>query len=210
MVESDAAGIRANWNTRWRSDFGAIVAGAFVTVGVGLTLLSLGAAIGLTADPATELTVREAVIGGGVWTLLSIVVGTLIGSMVSVRLSAHYGRGEAACQGLCSWAVAFVGTIFYTSFVGALGAVGDVAAGAAPMVGDLGALGQQLGDRAAQGGGAAAQAADIGAWTSWGYFVTALFASLAGAVGGLWGLPATEDEDHRRARLGQPLRPADV
>lgn len=206
MVESDAAGIRANWNTRWRSDFGAILAGAFVTVGVGRTLLSLGTAIGLTAvDASSEVTVREAVIGGGVWALLSIVVGTLIGSMVSVRLSAHYGRGEAACQGLCSWAVAFVGTMFFTSFVSATGAV----AGAAPMVGELGALGQQLGERSADAQ-AAAQAADIGAWAGWGYFVTALFAALAGAVGGLWGLPAVADEEHRRARLGQPLRPADV
>ena len=42
------------------------------------------------------------------------------------------------------------------------------------------------------------------------FFVVFALVALAGAVGGLWGLPATEDEDHRRARLGQPLRPADV
>lgn len=187
MADRETSG---GWVRRsWRADFGGIVAGACVAVATGLTLVSLGAAIGLGAvDPGDGASLRDAIVGGGTWTLVSIVAGSLLGGIASVRLGAYQERGQAACQGLCAWAAAFVGSIFCTVLLGVL------AGTLPPAAAEQGAI----------------DVADAGAVAGWGFFVTALLAAIAGTVGGLWGwMPATADEE-RRTRFGEPLRPADV
>jgi hypothetical protein len=205
MVESDAAGIRANWNTRWRSDFGAILAGAFVTVGVGLTLLSLGSALEvLSPDVLARGDIRALLREGGGWVVVSIVLGTLVGAYASVRLSAHYGRREAACQGLCSWAVAFVGSMVLAAGMGALSAPYGAAVPGEGVIGALPIL------EAPPVADVDPAAAEVGAGGSWGFFGAAFLAALAGAVGGLWGLPAAARSPGDREGLGAPMEPIDV
>jgi hypothetical protein len=173
----------------WRADFGGIVAGACVAVASGLTLLSLGAAVGLTAvDPGDGSALRDVVVGGGAWTLVSIVTGTLLGAIASVRLGAYQDRGQAACQGFCTWATAFVGSLFCATLLGALAGV--------------------LPPEPLQEGVAAP--VETGAVAGWGFFATALLAAFAGAVGGVWGLPPVTGDEERPSRFGEPLRPADV
>jgi hypothetical protein len=214
--------IRASTATRGRSDFGAILAGALVTVSVGIALLALGAAIGFSSlDPAQgDWGGKGLLIGGGAWTMIAIVLATLVGAMTSVRLSAHYGRAEAAAQGFSSWAMAFVGTLVFTTWFSA--ATATAAGSAAGAVGGVltPEITEQLREQA-QGttpaptpdrqAAAAGQAAEAGAWASWGFFFTALLAAVAGAAGGVWGLPGGRERvESRGPGVREPLRPADV
>ncbi len=222
--------------TQGRADVGAMVAGALVTVAVGITLLALGAAIGLTSiDPTQgDWGGRGLWMGGGAWTMLSIVVSTLAGAMASVRFGGAYTRSEAGAQGLGTWAFAFIGGVLFTTwFTTATAAVAGLAANAGanavsgnlpPEVArDLREQAQELTSPreapaeavvpgvATPSGEQAAEAAEAGAWAGWGFFVTAVLAALAGMLGGVWGLPGVgAREESPGPSVREPLRPLDV
>jgi hypothetical protein len=187
----DDVDIRASTATRGRADFGAIVAGAVVTGAVGVTLLALGASVGLAAiDPAQgDWGGRALLLRGGAWTMVSIVAATLVGAMTSVRLSAHYSRSEAAAQGLCAWALSFVGAILFTAWFTAAGL--GAPAGEGPLTPE-----QQ------------SAAASAGAWATWGLFLTSVLSAIAGAAGGIWGLPGGATRAEAKP-VNEPLRPVE-
>ena len=179
----DDVDIRASTATRGRTDMGAIVAGALVTVAMGITLLALGASLGLaTLDPGqADWGGRTLVVRGGAWTMLSIIVSTLVGAMTAARLSAHYSRSEAAAQGLTTWALSFVTVVVFLAWF-------STTTGAEPP---------------------AALDARAGAWASWGLFLTSLLSAVAGAAGGVWGLPGAGPSRAPATPRGEPLRPVE-
>lgn len=183
----DDVDIRASTATRGRTDVGAIVAGATVTVAVGITLLALGASLGLTAlNPGeADWGGRLLVVRGGTWTMLSIVLATLVGSMASARLSAHYSRSEAAAQGLTTWALSFVAVVLFMAWFSTT--AGPASGAATPSLGD----------------------SPGGAWASWGLFLTSLLSAVAGAAGGVWGLPGAGLSRASTRRGEEPLRPVE-
>ena len=190
----DDVDIRASTATRGRADMGAIVAGALVTVAVGITLLALGASVGLaTLDPTRgDWGGRALMVQGGTWTMLSIVASTLVGAMTSTRLSAHYSRSDAAAQGLTTWALAFVAVVLFTAWVS------TSAAGVAALGGEASPTLEQQ-----------AAAANAGAWATWGMFLTSLLSAVAGAAGGVWGLPGGGTRREETAAGREPLRPVE-
>jgi hypothetical protein len=201
---------------RDRADFGAVIAGACVTIGAGALLFALGAAIGLSAiDPtAADWNGRAAVVGGGVWSAVAIILGTLAGAYTSVRLAGHYSRADAGAHGLATWGLAFVATLAFTTAVsavtarsvtldGAIAAESAIDATAAPVnenpaepaaPTDLTSPGEattpNMNAPATESATeAATAAANAGAWASWAFFATALLSAVAGILGGIWALP---------------------
>jgi hypothetical protein len=193
------------------ADFGALLAGAGTTIGVGLMLLALGVAVGFSAfDPTEAFATRDALFGGGGWSLVAIVASTLVGGVLTTTLAPRMPQSAAVAHGIAQWALAFVAAMAFTTAIGAGAAPGATAA--API--DLPSF-EAFDDPAAQAQlqaeaeGTAQGAADAGAWASWGFFATALLAMIAGGVGGAWGNPTERGVDNRRV-LTPGMRPVDV
>lgn len=103
----------------------AVIAGAFVTAAIGLTLMALGAGMGLSAIspwPRAGLAATRVAPGAIVWVLLTQLLSCALGGYVAGRLrtkwaSVHnhevYFRDTA--HGLLVWAVAVVMTVVFFS-----------------------------------------------------------------------------------------------
>jgi hypothetical protein len=115
----------------------AVIAGAFVTAAIGLTLMALGAGMGLSAIspwPRAGWSATLSSPGAIVWVLITQLLSCALGGYVAGRLrtkwaSVHnhevYFRDTA--HGLLVWAVAVVMTVvFFSSLAASL--AGDVAA----------------------------------------------------------------------------------
>jgi hypothetical protein len=186
---------------RERADLGAVFAGACVVLGVGIALLALGAAVGLSALDLTtgDWGGRATVVGGGVWSAFAIVLGTLAGGYTAVRLAGHYSRADAGAHGLATWALAFVATLAFTSAFGAFAAPAAPAPAASPGVTEVPSGGETettpLADAVPSAGITPTTTvpddapARAGAWASWAFFATALLSAIAGILGGIWALP---------------------
>jgi hypothetical protein len=118
----------------------AVIAGAFVTAAIGLTLMALGAGMGLSAIspwPRAGWSATRVAPGAIVWVLLTQLLSCALGGYVAGRLrtkwaSVHnhevYFRDTA--HGLLVWAVAVVMTVvFFSSLATSL--AGDVSVAAA-------------------------------------------------------------------------------
>jgi hypothetical protein len=210
---------------RERADFGGVCAGAAVAVAVGLGLLALGAAIGLSAlNPGEgDWGGRAAVVGGGAWTLLSILIGSTVGGWATVRLGGHFNRADAAAHGLSTWALAFVTTLGFTSALSAAtmnpaALAANVPAAEVPTVPtpEAGvtpspeAAPQETPLNPASPPTTAQAAANAGAWASWGFFTTALLAAIGAILGANWALPVAARRIERGPTVREPMRPADT
>ena len=213
---------------RERADFGGVCAGAAVAVAVGLGLLALGAAIGLSAlNPGEgDWGGRAAVVGGGAWTLLSIVIGSTFGGWATVRLGGHFHRADAAAHGLATWALAFVTTLGFTTVLSAatmnpaaLAAnvpEANVPIATAPAVPEAGvtpapeAVPGETPEAPAAPQENVQAAANAGAWASWGFFTTALLAAIGAVLGAVYALPEAARRVVRGPTVREPLRPADT
>lgn len=199
-----------------RLSWGGIIAGAIATIAIGILLMSLGAAIGLTGmNPAQAISGQPgegiSPIWSGIWTFLSIVVATFIGAWLGSRHSTLFVKHDAAAQGIVIWGLSFLLTLGYVGWAGGMIAstgsqlVGSTlqtagsAAGAAAEQGQVSPeelqrdVQRQMpsGEEVRQGAAQVAEkATDVGAAVSWWFFVTALFSLVAGALGGLAGLPS--------------------
>jgi hypothetical protein len=229
MNEKESIDVRSFVDVqRERADFGGVCAGAAVAVAVGLGLMALGAAIGLSAlNPGQgDWGGRAAVVGGGAWTLLSIVIGSTVGGWATVRLGGHFNRADAAAHGLSTWALAFVTTLGFTSALSAatmnpaaLAAnvpAAEVPAATAPAAPEAGVTAipeatpgeTPLAPNVPQANVQAA--ANAGAWASWGFFTTALLAAIGAILGANWALPVAARRIERGPNVREPLRPADT
>lgn len=200
-----------------RISWGGIFIGLFSTLAIGILLLALGAAIGLTSINPSQGNWGSG-IWTGAWSLLSIVVATFLGAMIAARASTLFFRKDAGSLGFMVWASSFLTMIFVVATIagGALsqtaGVVGQAAGGALSGAGAA-AQGetispqaqQQIRERAQQAlptgpeaQKAASQVKEAGAVATWWFFASGLLAMIAGVLGGIVGMP-------KKLRTGKPL-----
>jgi len=100
--------VRTGW---WRPSWGAIFAGAFVTLAVFLTLQILGAGIGASALDLTgtrTTSARSMGIGAGIWWFITGLIALFIGGWVAGRLGWRANKTDRALHGLAVWSVFYV------------------------------------------------------------------------------------------------------
>jgi hypothetical protein len=113
--------VPAGWR---RTSWGAIFAGAFVTMAIFLTLQILGAGIGASALDLTGSRVTSATsfgIGAAIWWFITGLIALFIGGWVAGRLSWRLDRLERALHGLTVWSLFYVAMFLLT--LTALGAL---------------------------------------------------------------------------------------
>ncbi len=113
--------IREETGVLGRVDWGAILLAVVVGLGVTLLLVAMGIAVGaLVADDAGGRVITAAV---GGWTVLSALLGTLVGTFVGGRFARSRLPGSAVYHGLGAWALTTVVTVWLgvTGVVGLLG-----------------------------------------------------------------------------------------
>lgn len=113
-----------------RVSWGAIIAGAIITlvVQIMLGLLGIGIGIGIgvglaTVDPAGNGTPTAATFGTttGIWTAVAVLVATFIGAYVAARLAGSLTKGDGALHGLVTWATSTLIIVYLlTSGAGSL------------------------------------------------------------------------------------------
>lgn len=110
-----------------RLSWGAIFAGAFAALGVGILLFALGFALGLTSiNPSDPSSLRGSGIFTGVWSLVTAFIALFIGGLVASRGSGVMTKAGGTIHGLVMWAVTtVVGTWLLLSLLGNV--VGTVA-----------------------------------------------------------------------------------
>ena len=122
-----------------RISWGAILAGAVVAVAVGLTLNILGAAIGASVVDMTGRDTPDAEsfgIVGGIWLLVSNLIGLGFGGYVAARLSGTADDTDSILHGLSVWAVAFlVAAVISSNAI--TGAASTVTQGATNVLGGV-------------------------------------------------------------------------
>jgi len=104
----------AGWR---RTSWGAIFAGAFITLAVFLTLQILGAGIGASALDLTGSRVTSARsfgIGAAIWWFITGLIALFIGGWVAGRLSWRLDRLERALHGLTVWSLFYVAMFLLT------------------------------------------------------------------------------------------------
>jgi len=132
--EYSEGGYLQDWRRGWRRiSWGAIFAGAFVTLAVFLTLQILGAGIGLSAVDLTgrEVTsARSLGIGAAIWWLLTGLIALFIGGWVAGRLGWLANKLDRVLHGLTVWAVFYaIMFVLATTALGALAGGGLAALG---------------------------------------------------------------------------------
>ena len=116
-----------------RISWGAILAGATLTLVTLLALSLLGLAIGLgTVDPATEANPFSGLAtGSAIWLAVSTFLSLLLGGFTAARLAGLPKRTDGILHGLVTWGLVTLLTLFLATTVigrllsGALGVVGQ-------------------------------------------------------------------------------------
>ena len=182
----------------------AIIAGALVALAVALTLLVLGAAIGVSAMRPSADVAKGVGIGYSVWLLLSLCAGAFAGGAIAARCAALRYRGHGALYGVVTWALVTVvgaslaGGAIRSTVSGLFGAAKDTAqiAASSPAVNQeaqqqAGDLRDQASAAAGRAGTVVAQNADkaktgatIGLWALFAALLLPLGAALGGGVVG--------------------------
>jgi MFS family permease len=159
-----------------RLDWGAIVASVVAGIGITILLVTIGAAIGIEAADDTDDNAGRIAAGVGTWTVISALLGTLIGTFIGGRFSRWQSPGSATYHGITSWGV----TTLLGAWLGASGALGLL--GAALGREDVG---PQQAQQAEQGAPAEAaqQAADAISWGGWALALGMLLTLLAAIIG---------------------------
>jgi hypothetical protein len=116
-----------------RTLWGAVMAGAIVTLAVHITLDLLGAGIGMgliptDSDITAEAGARGFAVATGAWWLVTTIIAVFMGAMVAGRLLPQTRRDSAALQGLATWGLATV--IWVAAMTTVLGGVLGGAVGA--------------------------------------------------------------------------------
>jgi hypothetical protein len=83
----------------------AIVSGTLVALAAALTLLVLGAAIGITALRPSADVAKGLGIGFSVWLLISLCAGAFFGGWVAAASANTLRRGTAVIYGVVTWAL---------------------------------------------------------------------------------------------------------
>jgi hypothetical protein len=152
-------------------DWGAILASVFAGLGVTLLLVAFGSAVGIEAadDGGDETRISSIV---GTWTVISALLGTLIGTFIGGRYSRYQSAASAIYNAVTSWG--FVQVL-------ALWLAGNGIAGL--LAGGLRSVQDTPSAEAAQD--TAERASDAVSWGGWALALGMLF-TLAAAIAGWW------------------------
>jgi MFS family permease len=116
---------------RW----GAVFAGAVVSIGLWVLLQTLGVGLGLEQNDSGTAT--------AIWALVAPIIAMFLGGMIAARFATTYSRGVGALHGLVVWAISGVlGVAATASLVAMLVSNGDRVVG--PTVEDAQATGKAL------------------------------------------------------------------
>ncbi len=125
-----------------RVSWGAIVAGAFLTLATAWLMTLLGMAIGVSILDASEAAAMGTgfTIGTGLWMLLTALVAFFVGALLTARLARSADQMNGLLHGICLWSVTTV-LMLILSYWGIAGllqagasAVGSTISGAASTV----------------------------------------------------------------------------
>src|SRR5918994_2130869 len=152
-------------------DWGAILASVFAGLGTTLLLVAFGSAAGIEAadDGGDETRISSIV---GTWTVVSALLGTLVGTFIGGRYSRFQSGASAVYNALTSWG--FVQVL-------ALWLAGNGIAGL--LAGGLRSAEQTPTGAAAEG--TAEQIADAVSWGGWA-LALGMALTLAAAIAGWW------------------------
>ena len=123
-----------------RISWGAIIAGAILTLVVQIMLSLLGVGIGLaTLDPAGNGSPDASTLGSasGIWTILTVLIATFVGAYAAARLSGAGEKTDGVLHGIVTWATSTLVIVYLlTSGVsavigGTFGALGSSISGVA-------------------------------------------------------------------------------
>lgn len=95
-----------------RVSWGAILAGAFVSLAVFVLLTALGVAFGLSVASSSQL--ETIGIGAAIWYLVTVVLALMAGGCVTTRCTAGENKMEAVMYGVILWGVTFLMTVWVT------------------------------------------------------------------------------------------------
>lgn len=100
-------------------DWAAVIASVVTGIAVTTMLIILGVAAGLIAgDTGTDASDAAGILGAiGAWSVVAMVLGTLVGSLLGGRLARWLDRGSLAYHALTSWGVATILMIVLASLV---------------------------------------------------------------------------------------------
>jgi len=122
-------GMRVSWGGIW--------AGVLVVLGTLLFLMTLGLAVGISAD-ARNVDANAIGTGAVIWSAVSLLVALFLGGMAATRVSMVWERFAGLLQGVLVWVISLV-TVIYLGARGigimggsALGIVTGAATGAQP------------------------------------------------------------------------------
>jgi len=123
---------------RSRVSWGAIAAGAMVSVAVYFLLTLLGIAVGLEVSPSrNDVSLGT---GAALWSILTLLLAMFLGGWATSRLAVGETKLEAILYGVILWGVLFIG-MFWLFGVGVrigFGAMMGVASGATSVAADDG------------------------------------------------------------------------
>ena len=116
-----AAAYPAEYSTRSRIHWGAIIAGALIAVAIAFALNLLGLGIGLaTINPATESDPFAGIgTGAVIWYIISTLLALFAGGYVAARMAGFPKKSTSALHGLLAWALfTFLSLYLLNSAVG--------------------------------------------------------------------------------------------
>jgi hypothetical protein len=182
-----------------RISWGAILAGTAIAVVVGAALNILGVAIGANLVDAAARDTPDATtlgVGGGVWMVVSHLVGLALGAYAAARLSGTGDRTDGLLHGLAMWATA---TILAGMLLGSLAGSALSTAGSA-VSGVFGSAASGIGSLASAAGG---EVSDRTSNDSLQSTAQAAADRVQNALVAPSGDPAQMNSDQRRAEIGQ-------
>lgn len=194
-----ATAVQGAPSLRSRISWGSIFAGAVIAVSVGAMLNTLGAAIGANMVDATQAATPDATtfgIGGGIWFLVSNLIGMGVGAYAAARLSGTADSTDGTLHGLATWATT---TIFTALLVGSIAssAVSTLGSGLSSV---LGSTASGIGSAVSAVGGEASERTSNGALQS----ITQQAVDRArNALTATGGDPAQMNSDQRKAEIGR-------
>lgn len=147
--EQEPASLRPLTSERpWRFSWGAVLAGATISLGLWLMLHVLGLGAGLTALNPDDLgSLRGVGVTTGVWSLIVPLIAMFLGGFAAAKVAGPISRLGGAIHGAALWSIAtLASTMLLMSLVSSLvGGVARIGGQAASAAGDaLGAAPSSL------------------------------------------------------------------
>lgn len=113
----------------WRFSWGAVLAGATISLGIWMLLHVLGLGTGLTAiDPNDPNSLKAIGMGTGIWSLIVPLVALFLGGLATAKVAGPITRLGSAIHGAVLWALSTLAATFAM-----MGLLSSVLGGAAQL-----------------------------------------------------------------------------